>query len=78
MNENDYLFMEVTFNQYYNNSGKRINVTGSNIKGEFFGFSTQQTEDGMQIVGVVRTPDKQICFVPKNDLAISGKKRIIH
>lgn len=78
MNENDFLFMEVSFNQYYNNTGKKINVSGSNITGEFFGYSTQQTEDGFQIVGVVRMPNKEICFVPTHGLSLSGNKKIMH
>ena len=78
MNENDFLFMEVSFNHYYNNSGKKIDVSGSKITGEFFGYSTQQTEDGLQIVGVVRTTNKQICFVPTHELFLSGNKKIIH
>ena len=78
MNENDFLFMEVSFNHYYNNAGKRIDVAGSNFTGEFFGYSTQQTEDGLQIVGVVRMPNKEICFVPTRGLSLRGEKKIIH
>jgi len=77
MNENPFLSMEVTFNQYYNDSGKRIVATGHN-KGVFFGFTTHYTEDGLQTVGVVRTGKKEICYVPTNDLSLSSKRRVVH
>lgn len=52
MNENSFILMKVTFNHYYNDSGERIHVPGLS-KGVIFGFITQNTEEGLQIVSIV-------------------------
>jgi len=78
MNEIDFLFTEVSFNQYYNNSGKKILVSGYNIKGDLYGFAPKRTEDGLQIVGVVRSEKKEVYYVPMISLTLKGKKRDVN
>jgi len=70
MNKNDFLIKKVSFNQYFNESGKRINSKEFKITGDLVDFITHKTEDGMQIVGVVCSEDGKFFYVPTLALAL--------
>jgi len=78
MFEKNYLFKKVTFNQYFNESGKRIKAKGFKITGELFDFITHKTEDGMQIVGVVFSEDREVFYVPTLALTLIEEQNLVN
>lgn len=78
MNENTFLFKKVSFNQYFNESGKRIKAKGFKITGELFDFINHKTEDGLQIVGVVFSEDREVFYVPTLALTLEDEIEVVN
>lgn len=78
MNNTVFLFKRVSFNQYFDKSGNRIKTKGFKITGELFDFITRKTEDGLQIVGVVFTDEKEIFYVPTLALTLIEEEKLIN
>ena len=66
----NYLSKRVSFNQYFNDSGKRIKTRGDKITGELFDFTHKKTEYGLEIVGVVLSEKKEVVYVPTISLIV--------
>lgn len=77
MYKDEFLFKKVSFNQYYNESGKRFKAKGSNLTGELFDFITHKTEEGIQIVGVVFSAERELFYVPTLALTLIEKENEI-
>ena len=65
-----FLSKKVAFNQYFNDSGKRIKARGEKITGELFDFTHKNTEHGLEIVGVVLSDKKKVVYVPTISLIV--------
>jgi hypothetical protein len=48
------------------------------MSGELIDFVTQKTEDGLQIVGVVLTKEREILYVPTLALTLIEEKIVVH
>ena len=66
----DFLFKKVAFNQYFNDSGKRIKAKGFIVNGKLFDFVHKKTENGLEIVGVVLSEKKKVVYVPTISLIV--------
>ena len=70
MYSTDFLFKKVAFNQYFDDSGKRIKAKGFIVNGKLFDFVHKKTENGLEIVGVVLSEKKKVVYVPTISLIV--------